>query len=419
MSPAADIRDSHSAGARPPAPGARMDRALVMLLAAATGLAVASNYYVQPLLPVLQAHLRLHGSVAGLVVTAGQVGYAIGLIFVLPLGDLFERRRLIVVLSVGTALALVGFALSTSAAQVMTAAAFVGVLSVVAQLLVPFAASLAADDERGKVVGTVMGGLLLGILVARTVAGYLAELGGWPTVYWVAAGLMLASAVALRFRLPRFHSEAGLTYPRLIASTWTLVWHEPVLRLRMLYGAVSFGGFNVLWTSIAFLLAGAPYHYSTGTIGLFGLVGAAGALAANAAGRLADAGHVRFTTGTAAILLCVSWWPVALGRHSLLALVIGVVVLDLAVQGLHISNQSQIYQLRPEARARLTSAYMTAYFVGGAAGSALSTAAYVHSGWTAVCVVGAAFGALAIVLWAATLLFARRSPAASSVAAAA
>jgi predicted MFS family arabinose efflux permease len=298
----------------------------------------------------------------------------------------------------------------------MAAAAFVGLLSVVAQLLVPFAASLAHDDERGKVVGTVMGGLLLGILVARTIAGYLAELGGWPTVFWVAAGLMLVSAVALRLRLPRFHSEAGLTYPRLLASTFALVRDEPVLRLRMIYGVMSFGAFSVLWTSIAFLLAGAPYHYSTGTIGLFGLIGAAGALAANAAGRLADAGHERFTTGATAVLLCVSWWPVALGRHSLLALIIGVIVLDLAVQGLHISNQSQIYRLRPEARARITSAYMTAYFTGGAAGSALSTAAYVHSGWTAVCLVGATFGALAIVLWVVGLLFADRSPVTPSVA---
>jgi predicted MFS family arabinose efflux permease len=403
--------------ARPaPAVDGRIDRALVVLLAVTTGLAVASNYYVQPLLARLQTDLHLHGTTAGLIVTVSQFGYVLGLIFVLPLGDLFERRRLIVVLAVGTALALVGFALSRSAAEVMIAAAFVGLLSVVAQVLVPFAASLAHDDERGKVVGTVMGGLLLGILVARTVAGYLAELGGWPTVFWVAAGLMLVSALALRLRLPRFHAQAGLSYPRLLGSTLALVRDEPVLRLRMIYGVMSFGAFSVLWTSIAFLLAGAPYHYSTGTIGLFGLIGAAGALAANAAGRLADAGHERFTTGATAVLLCLSWWPVALGKHSLLALIIGVIVLDLAVQGLHISNQSQIYRLRPEARARITSAYMTAYFTGGAAGSALSTAAYVHSGWMAVCLVGAGFGALAIVLWVVGLLFAKRSPSTPSMA---
>jgi predicted MFS family arabinose efflux permease len=383
-----------------------LDRTLVLLMAVATGLAVASNYYAQPLLPQLTDDLHLHGSTAGLIITVTQLGYAVGLVFLLPLGDLFERRRLIVVLSVLSAVTLVGFALSRSAAELMPAAVALGLVSVVAQVLVPFAASLAADDERGRVVGTIMAGLLLGVLVARTAAGYLAELGGWQTVYWVAAALMLVFAVVLRLRLPQHHSAPGLSYPKLLASVVTLVREEPVLRLRMIYGATSFGAFSVFWTTIAFLLAGAPYHYGTGTIGLFGLIGAAGALAANVAGRLADAGHQRFTTGVTSLLLCVSWIPVAVGRHSLIALIIGVVVLDLAVQGLHISNQSQIYALRPDARSRINSAYMTAYFAGGTLGSAVSTLAYGRWGWDAVCIAGAAFGALATLLWIGT---ARRS----------
>jgi predicted MFS family arabinose efflux permease len=172
--------------------------------------------------------------------------------------------------------------------------------------------------------------------------------------------------------------------------------------MRMLYGLVSFSAFSVLWTSIAFLLAGPPYNYGPGTIGLFGLIGAAGALAAQTAGRLADAGHVRLTTGVASVLMCVAWWPVLLGQHSLLALIIGVIVLDLAVQGMHISNQSQIYTLRPDARARMNSAYMTAYFAGGATGSALSTVAYAHAGWNGVCIVGVAFGSISTILWLLT-----------------
>ena len=379
-----------------------LDRALVVVLAIATGLAVASNYYAQPLLPMLRDDLHLSGSTAGWIITVGQLGYALGLVFLLPLGDLLERRRLIVVLSLLVAVASIGFALSSSAVQLLPAAGVLAFASVEAQVLVPFAASLAADEERGKVVGTIMAGLLLGILVARTAAGYLAELGGWQTVYWVGAGLMLVVAVVLRLRLPRQHVPADLSYPRLLASVVSLVREEPVLRLRIIYGTASFGAFNVFWTTVAFMLAGDPYHYSTGTIGLFGLAGAAGAVAANVAGRLADAGHQHLTTGIAAVLLLVSWIPLAIGQTSLTALIIGVVVFDLAAQALHITNQSEIYRLRPEARSRLNSAYMTMFFVGGTLGSAVSTLLYGRWGWDAVCIAGAAFGFVAVVTWLVT-----------------
>jgi predicted MFS family arabinose efflux permease len=383
---------------------AHLSRALVTLLAIATGLAVAGLYYSQPLLTQMRSDLHLHGAVAGLVVTVSQLGYAAGLVFLLPLGDLFERRRLIAILFIGAAVALGCFALASSAWELLGAAALVGLLSTVAQILVPTAATLAADDERGKVLGTVMGGLLIGILVARTAAGYLAELGGWRTVYWVSAGLMISMAIALRLLLPRYHAPAGLNYPALLQSVVRLLRDESVLRLRSVYGAIGFAAFSVLWTSITFLLSGAPYHYSTGTIGLFGLIGAAGALAANAAGRLADGGRVHITTGVAALLLAISWVPIALAPRSLAALIIGVVLLDLAVQGLHISNQSEIYRLRPEARARLTSAYMTIYFLGGVVGSAASTFVYNHDGWSGCCLLGGGFGLLATALWLFTLV---------------
>jgi len=380
----------------------------VVLLSVSTGLAVASLYYAQPLLTQLRTDLHLQGDVPGLIVTVSQLGYVAGLVFLLPLGDLLERRRLISVLFVAAAIALGGFALASNAWEVLTAAASIGILSVVAQLLVPTAATLAADDERGKVVGTVMGGLIIGILVARTAAGYLAELGGWPTVYWVAAGSMLAMAVTLRLLLPHYHAPAGLTYPQLLASVVRLLRDEPVLKLRALYGALGFACFSALWTSIAFLLSSSPYHYSTGTIGLFGLIGAAGALAANLAGRLADGGRVHLATGGAAILLAASWLPIAFARHSITALIVGVIVLDLAVQTLHISNQSEIYKLHPSARARLTSAYMTIYFLGGTVGSALSTILYNRDGWAGVSWLGAAFGLAATALWLWTLGSGRR-----------
>jgi len=374
---------------------------LVWVMAVATGVAVSNNYYAQPLLAVIAGDLHLSHGVAGLIVTVAQAGYAAGLIFILPLGDLVERRGLVALMSLGTAAALVWLGLSGSVGSLLFAALTVGAFTVLGQVLIPFAASLASDAERGRVVGTVMSGLLVGILLARTAAGYLAAAFGWREVYFIAAGLMVGIAALLRLSLPRYPAAGRQSYPALLRSVLALVREEPILRRRAVYGALSFGAFSVLWTSLAFLLAGPAYRYDTGTIGLFGLAGAAGALAASAAGRLADKGHVHATTGACALLLALSWFPLWLGGHSLAALLIGVVVLDIGAQGLHISNQSEIYRLRPEARSRLNSAYMTTYFAGGALGSTGSAFAFSAWGWKGVSAVGAAFGILAGVLWLA------------------
>lgn len=377
----------------PTSGGSVLTRGLVLLMATATGLAVANNYYAQPLLAAIRGDLGLSGAVAGLVVTLSQLGYAIGLVLLLPLGDLVERRRLITLLGTGVAVGLAVLGSAPSAAVLLPAAVVVGALSVQAQVLVPLAASMASDAERGRVVGTVMSGLLIGVLLARTLAGWLAETGTWRVVYYVAAGLMLVQVLALRRGLPREHEHAGLSYGRLLASTWSLLREESLLRRRALYGGLAFGGFSVLWTSMAFLLAGPRYGYSVGIIGTFGLVGAAGAAMASAAGRLADRGVDRVTTWTGAVALAGSWLLVYLGGRHLAALVVGILVLDAAVQGVHVTNQSLIYTIRPEARGRITSVYMTSYFAGGAAGSALSAVAWDLAGWTAVSLVGAAFAA--------------------------
>jgi predicted MFS family arabinose efflux permease len=372
-------------------------------MAVATGAAVANNYYAQPLLPAIKHSLHLSSSGAGLIVTVSQVGYALGLVFVLPLGDLLERRRLVVTMALAVSVALVVVASAPTGAVLLPAALVVGTLSVIAQILVAMAAGMAGDTDRGRVVGYVMTGLLLGILLARTVAGYVADLGGWRTVYYAAAGLMVTQAAVLARLLPCRRQDVTINYRRLLASVRTLVRHEPVLRQRALYGALSFAGFSVLWTSIAFLLAGGPYHYGTGTIGLFGLIGAGGVLAANFAGRLADRGHQRLTTGCTAVLLLVAWLPLWLGRDSIGALIVGILLVDLAAQGLHITNQSEIYRLHPDARSRINSAYMTFYFLGGAAGSAASAAAYAADGWTGVVSCGAAVGGLLTLAWALSL----------------
>lgn len=381
-----------------------LTRPLLVVMAVATGTAVANNYYAQPLLPAIEHSLHLSSSAAGLIVTVSQIGYALGLIFVLPLGDLLERRRLVVTMALGAALALLAVASAPTGAVLLPAALLVGTLSVIAQILVAMAAGMASDVERGRVVGYVMTGLLLGVLLARTIAGYLAELGGWRTVYYAAAALMVTQAAVLARLLPRLSQDVTIGYGRLLASVGALLRHERVLRQRALYGALSFAVFSVLWTSIAFLLAGRPYHYGTGTIGLFGLVGASGVLAANFAGWLADRGYQRLTTGCTAVLLLVAWLPLWLGRDSVGALVVGILIVDIAAQGLHITNQSEIYRLHPDARSRINSAYMTFYFLGGAVGSAASAAAYAADGWLGVVWCGTAVGGLATLVWALSLL---------------
>jgi predicted MFS family arabinose efflux permease len=361
-------------------------------MAVATGLSVANNYFAQPLLPVMERDLGMSSSVAGLVVTIAQLGYAAGLLLLLPLGDLLERRRLTVWLSVALAVVLGLFAVAPDTPVLLLAALGVGAVSVLAQILVPFAANLAGDAERGRVVGTVMSGLLLGILLARTIAGWVAEAGGWRVVYAAAAVAALAQAVTLWRTLPDSREDTGLRYPRLLGSVFALLRDEPVLRRRALLGGLGFGAFSVLWTSMAFLLAGPPYSFGSGAIGMFGLAGAAGALAASGAGRLADRGFDRVSTVVGAVLLAVCWLPMAWGATSVGLLIVGIVVLDLAVQAVHITNQSIIFALAPEARSRINSAYMTCYFIGGAVGSAVSAASYGRWGWHGVCGVGAAFG---------------------------
>jgi predicted MFS family arabinose efflux permease len=378
-----------------------LSRRLVMVMAVATGLSAANLYYAQPLLAVIRRDLHVSAGTAGLVVTATQVGYAAGLVLLLPLGDKMQRRRLVVVMSTLSALALAWTALAGSAGSLLPAALAVGALSVVAQILVPFAASLAPPEERGRVVGTVMSGLLMGILLARTAAGLIAAGGAWRTVYWAAAAAMLVQAGVLRRVLPPSGAATGLGYAALLGSLGSLVRAEPVLRLRAAYGGFAFGSFSVLWTSLAFLLAGPPYRFSTPVIGLFGLAGAGGALTATGAGRLADRGGKARTTFVAALLITGSWLPTWLGHRSLAALLVGIVVLDVGVQGLHVTNQSEIYRIRPEATSRMNSVYMTSFFTGGAAGSALSAYLYGIAGWTGVSLAGAGFGVAALLLSAA------------------
>lgn len=350
---------------------ARLTAPIVLLMSVATGLAVASNYYAQPLLHTIGAEFALTTATAGAIVTVAQLSYAVGLILLVPLGDLYERRTLIALMTALSAVGLLLSAFSPGIGWLMLGTAVTGLLSVVAQVLVPFAATLAEPHERGKVVGAVMSGLLLGILLARTIAGALADLGSWRTVYWVAAILMLLMSMALWRVLPRSVNPTRLSYPRLLASIVQLYAQEPLLRARSVLGALLFAAFSMLWTPLTFLLSGPNYGYSNTTIGLFGLAGAIGAYGANRFGRLNDRGQGNRSTRQG-LLLLASWPLLAWGAHHVAPLLAGVLALDLAIQAVHVTNQSAIYRLRPEARSRLTAGYMTSYFLGGAAGSLLS-----------------------------------------------
>jgi predicted MFS family arabinose efflux permease len=379
----------------------------VLLLAVACGATVANLYYAQPLLNTLAHAFSVSPGTAGLLITISQIGYVLGLAFLVPSGDLQERRGLISVALLITAAGLVVMALAPGFAVFAGALALVGFTATAAQVIVPMSASLAAESDRGRVVGTVMSGLLIGILLARTFSGLLAAALGWRVVFWVAAGIMVGLALTLRARLPQVPPTTDMRYRGVLRSVLSLIAAEPVLRLRMALGFFAFGCFSTLWTSLSFLLSAAPFHYGNGVIGLFGLAGVAGAAAATGAGRLADRGHGRHATWVTAFVMVVSWPILYAGKTSAVWLIIGIAVLDLGVQGIHISNQSAIYALSPEARSRLTTAYMVSYFLGGAALSAISSALYASDGWEGVCAAGVATGLAALALWAAAELRAR------------
>jgi predicted MFS family arabinose efflux permease len=396
-----------SAGAPPEPRHQSLPPRLVLLLAVGCGASVANLYYAQPLLSTLAHAFGVSTATAGLLITITQIGYVLGLAFLAPLGDLRERRRLICTTLLVTGLGLAAAAAAPGFAIFAAALAIVGITSVVAQVIVPMSASLAGDSERGRVVGTVMSGLLVGILLARTASGLIAAVLGWRAVFIVATVLMFALAGTLRRTLPRVPAADQVGYLRSLASILELIRDEPVLRLRMVLGAVGFGTFSALWTALAFLLSGPPFHYGNAVIGLFGLAGVAGATAASVAGRLADRGHGGRTSTAAIIVLALSWAILAAGRSSAILLIIGIAILDLGTQSLHISNQSAIYALAPEARSRLTTAYMVSCFAGGALLSGLASTLWSSGGWSAVCLVGGATAVGGLLVWIAAGLTAR------------
>ena len=381
---------------------------VLLLMALATGLCVGANYFNQPLLDTIATTLGTSHSAAAFTVTVAQVSYALGLLFLVPLGDMLDKRRLAVGLMILAAAGQVVSGFAPNIGVLTAGIAVTGLFSVAAQVLVPFAAALAAPERSGRAVGLVMSGLLLGILSARSIAGVLAEVGGWTIVYRAGAVALIVVAVALWRTLPSSRPTTSAGYAATLRSLSTLVRTHRRLRTRALLGAMSFGSIAVLFSTMTFLLAGEPYGFGDAQIGLVGLAGVAGALAANLSGRAADRGHTQLTTGVSLAVLVASWAALAAGVHSLAWFLIGFVAVDLAVQGVHITNQNVVYALEPAARARINSVYMTVYFIGGASGSALGTLAWTTRGWSGACTAGVALAVAAAGMWTLDLRAERR-----------
>jgi predicted MFS family arabinose efflux permease len=364
---------------------ASIGRSTVIFMATSTGIVVANIYYIQPLLAVIATTFDLTTTQAGAIAMLTQAGTCLGMLLFVPLGDSHERRSLITWMLCGAITALTLTALAQNAIWLGAACFAIGLMGACTHIFVPFAANLAPAKERGKVIGTVFSGVLLGVLLARTFSGFVGTHLGWRAVYAIAAVMIFFVCVFVQFFLPRSESVVRLPYVELLKSTVQLVRDHPALRESALFGASGFCCFSAFWTTLVFLLETPPYHYGPQTAGLLGLVGAVGAAGAPIIGRLTDKHGARFTIGFALILLIVSYVILGLTGKMLAGLILGVLLMDFGTQACHVSNQTRIYGLAADARSRLNMFYMVCYFAGGAFGSIMGAWAWRICGWVGVC----------------------------------
>lgn len=379
----------------PVAASAGISNGMVFLLACACGLIAANLYYAQPLIGLISPDVGLSATASSTIVTLTQIGYCLGLLLLVPLGDLMENRRLILCTLAGTTLALLMTAAAPSTPWLLAASLLIGLGAVGAQVLIPFAVHLTPEAVRGRVVGNVMSGLLTGIMLARPTASLLADAFGWRAVFGLSAALMVALAIALRHLLPTRRPAADHGYLELIGSLWVVLRDTPLLRRRAAYQAAMFAAFSLYWTAVPLVLASPSFGLSQRGIAFFALAGAAGALAAPIAGRLADRGKTRIATGLSMALVAVSFLMAWAGSHSLAWLVVAGIALDLGVQANAVLGQRAIYGLGAHIRSRLNGLYIAIFFAGGAVGSSVASAVFTHGGWEWVCAVGVAFPLMA------------------------
>lgn len=384
-----------------------MPRILVGLFAVASGLSVANVYYAQPLLDMLAAEFAISHAAIGGVVTATQVGSALALLLLVPLGDRVNRRPLMLVQLLALTAALAGVGLATTATVLMGGMLLVGLLgTAMTQGLIAYAATAAAPAERGRVVGAAQGGVVIGLLLARVLAGVIADLAGWRWVYIGSAVAMLAMAGLLWSALPlQALPLQRMPYMKLIFSMFALLYRERVLQIRGMIALLMFAAFSIFWSALVLPLSAPPYSFSHTAIGAFGLVGIMGALAAARAGYWADRGRGQWTTGVALALILWAWLPLSFTPHSLWALVIGILALDLGVQALQVTNQSMVFRTHPEAHSRLVGCYMLFYAVGSGVGAIAATTVFAAAGWIGVCLLGTGVSLMALVFWGTTLRY--------------
>ena len=381
-----------------------MSSGMILLFAIAGGIAVGNLYWAQPLLANIAVALDISQGAAGLLITLTQLGYACGVFLLVPLGDRVNRHRLIPILMAASSLALFGCACAPNYTVLALSLTAVGFLTVSGQILIPFAGDLATNQQRGRVVGTISSGMLTGILLSRTVSGMLGDAMGWRTIYFVAAAVTLLLAILMAVRLPAEQRTKTMSYPRLLLSIFEVVARYRAVQITLILGACCFSVFTMFWTSLTFLLSSAPYSYSTTQIGLMGFVGLAGALAARRAGKFHDKGWSMQATGAGLLLGMLSLAISGVASGSIYLLLLAILLIDIAIQGINVLNSTRLLTILPEARSRLNSAFVVSCFLGGALGSMLAGVLWQHGGWYWVTI-----GELTLLTTAFIVWFANRS----------
>ncbi|WP_236894549.1 MFS transporter [Clostridium beijerinckii] len=375
----------------------KLNRFIILIMAITCGATVANLYFIQPLLTQISTNFNISESQAGFIVTLTQIGYALGLFLFVPLGDIKERRNLIIKMLIVVSISLLLVAISPNYVILLIASLLVGFTTIIPQLIVPFAAHLAEPSERGKIIGNVMSGLLIGILLSRTFSGIVGQAFGWRSVYFCAAFLMALFAIIIKNFFPTSIPNSSISYAKLILSIFPLIKQEKTLREASINGALMFGAFSAFWTSVIFLLGSHVYNLGTREAGLLGLIGVAGAAAAPFVGRIADKKTPKFTVGISIIFSTLSYICFFILGYKLYGLIIGVILLDLGTQAGQVSNQARIHELGDEARSRINTVFMVSYFLGGSLGSFLAPLSWQYFGWIGVCSIGFIFEVMALI----------------------
>lgn len=361
----------------------KLSNSLLYVMAVGAGLVVANNYYNQPLLNLMAKSFQVSEAAVSNIPLFTQLGYAFGLLFIIPLGDKFNRKKLILFDFIAIISSLLIAAISPSLLVLTIASFCIGFSSVVPQLFVPMAAQLAKPNDKGRAIGIVMSGLLIGILGSRSISGYVGEYLGWRSMYFIASGIMLLYALVLVFKLPSLTSDFKGSYAKLMQSLWKYFKAEPSVRLAALRGGLGFAGFSAFWTTLVFLMED-NFNYGSGIAGMFGILGIGGALAATWAGKLSDKMNKNRLITIATLVMVLAWGVFEFSGNSIIGLVIGVIFIDMGLQSLHITNQNIIFSKNPEARNRINTIYMVGYFIGGALGTTTGAYAWQWFKWSGV-----------------------------------